>query len=56
MMINLTFNNAYLVLETVQFVELALILINALSLKSLAKGYYKMKESQMRLDNGYQKL
>lgn len=55
-MINLTFNDAYLVLETVQFIELTLILLNALSLKSLAKGYYKMKEMQMRLDNGYEKL
>lgn len=55
-MINLTIDNAYLVLETIQFVELALILLNSLSLRSLAKGYYRMKESQMRLDNGYQKL
>lgn len=55
-MINLTINNAHLILETIQFVELALILLNALSLKSLAKGYYRMKECQMRSDNGYQKL
>ena len=55
-MVSLTFNNAHLVLETIQFVELALILFNALSLKSLAKGYYKMKESEMRLDSGYKKL
>lgn len=56
MMINLTLNNAYLAIELVQLVELALILLNALSLKSFARGYHKMKEAQMRLDNGYQKL
>lgn len=36
--------------------EMGLILLNLLSLKEIARGYYKMKQRQMGEDNGYDKL